>query len=132
LKSTLITHGFSYPRNIEVALQLEENIRKMGCEPQTIAIINGQIKVGLTEEEIRKLAGYPNVLKAGVRELPLVSGSKFWASTTVSATMRIAYSNGLQVFPTGGIGGVHLGPWTYHKTSKSFSRTRMIGYKRRS
>jgi len=126
LESTLITHGFNPPRNVEVALLLEEAARKKGCLPQTIGILNGDIRVGLTEEEIISLAEHKGVLKAGVRELPLVLARKLWASTTVSATMRIATANGIPVFSTGGIGGVHPGAWDVSQDILELSRTRMI------
>ncbi len=126
LESTLITHGFAHPKNIEVALLLEDAARSLGCQPQTIAVLDGQIRVGLTEPEIRDLANRGEVTKAGVRELPLVLASKGTASTTVSATMRIAFNCGIPVFATGGIGGVHPGEWDVSQDILELSRTPMI------
>jgi pseudouridine-5'-phosphate glycosidase len=126
LESTLITHGFSHPKNIEVALLLEDTARSLGCQPQTIAVLDGQIRVGLTEAEIRELASREGVTKAGVRELPLVLASKGYASTTVSATMRIAHNSGIPVFATGGIGGVHPGDWDVSQDILELSRTGMV------
>ncbi len=126
LESTLITHGFSYPKNIEVALLLEDAARSLGCQPQTIAVLAGQIRVGLTEPEIRELASRQGVTKAGVRELPLVLANKGYASTTVSATMRIASNCGIPVFATGGIGGVHPGEWDVSQDILELSRTPMV------
>jgi pseudouridylate synthase len=126
LESTLITHGMPHPKNIEVAFLLEEVVRSEGCEPQTIAILDGKVKVGLSREEIEILAKKPDVLKAGVRELPMVLAQKKWASTTVSATMRIANQNGIPVFSTGGIGGVHPGQWDVSQDILELSRTSMV------
>ncbi len=126
LESTLITHGFAHPKNIEVALLLEDAARGLGCQPQTIAVLDGQIRVGLTEPEIRDLASRTGVTKAGVRELPLVLAARGTASTTVSATMRIASGCGIPVFATGGIGGVHPGDWDVSQDILELSRTAMV------
>ncbi len=126
LNSTLITHGFPNPKNIEVALLLEETARSQGCQPVTIGILAGEIKAGLTRAEIEQLATRQGVVKAGVRELPLVLARREWASTTVSATMRIASQRGLPVFATGGIGGVHPGQWDVSQDILELSRTSMI------
>jgi pseudouridine-5'-phosphate glycosidase len=126
LESTIITHGLPYPRNIEVAFLLEETVRGEGCEPQTIAVIDGKVKVGLSHEDIETLARHPDVLKAGVRELPIVLAQKKWASTTVSATMRIASQSGIPVFSTGGIGGVHPGSWDVSQDILELSRTSLV------
>ncbi len=126
LESTLITHGFPKPTNLEVAMRLEETARKMDCQPQTIAIIAGEVRVGLTPDEITALADHADVLKAGVRELPIVIAQRRWASTTVSATMRIAAERGIPVFATGGIGGVHPGRWDVSQDILELSRTPVV------
>jgi pseudouridine-5'-phosphate glycosidase len=126
LESTLITHGFQQPQNLEVAFLLEETARDAGCQPLTIGIIGGQIRVGLTPQEITQLAEHPDVVKAGVREIPVVMAQGRWASTTVSATMRIASQNGISVFATGGIGGVHPGKWDVSQDIVELSRSRMV------
>lgn len=126
LESTVFTHGFPYPHNIEIALRLEQVAKDNGCQPRTIGIINGEPKIGLSEKEINDLANHENVIKAGVRELPYVIGKNLWASTTVSATMRLAVMHSIKAFATGGIGGVHHGKWDVSQDIMELSRTRII------
>jgi len=111
LESTLITHGLPYPANRETALQMEQAVRDIGAVPATIAIINGSIRVGLSEQEIESLARAPagTVRKCSRRDLPIATGLRENAATTVAGTMIIAHMAGIQVFATGGIGGVHRG-----------------------
>ena len=107
LESTIITHGMPYPTNVEVALAVEEEIRKQGAIPLTTAFINGELKVGLTKEEIEYLGKAKGVVKASRRDIGYVVANKLDASTTVACTMIIAKKFGIKVFATGGIGGVH-------------------------
>ena len=109
LESTIISHGMPFPQNVEMALKVEEIIKSGGVLPATIAIIDGMIKVGLTEEEIKYLAQKEDVLKVSKRDLAYCISKKKTGATTVSATMIIAYMAGINVFATGGIGGVHRG-----------------------
>jgi pseudouridylate synthase len=109
LESTLITHGFAYPRNIEVAQQIEKAVRDNGAVPATIAVLNGQITVGLAEEQLQYLATAKDVRKCSVRDLGIAIGLGLDGSSTVAATMFIAAKVGIRVFATGGIGGVHRG-----------------------
>ncbi|MEL7655632.1 MAG: pseudouridine-5'-phosphate glycosidase [Bacillota bacterium] len=109
LESTIIAHGMPYPKNVETALAVNEVIRKNGAVPATIGIINGRMKVGLTNEEIEYLAKAQNVLKVSRRDLPYVIANKMDGATTVAGTMIIAQMAGIKVFVTGGIGGVHRG-----------------------
>lgn len=114
LESTIISHGMPYPRNLEVAKHVEQTIRDFGAVPATIAIIDGIPKVGLTEKDLLILASAKNshsnpVLKASTKDLAYVYATKATASTTVASTMRIASMAGIDVFATGGIGGVHRG-----------------------
>ncbi|MFT9487596.1 MAG: pseudouridine-5'-phosphate glycosidase [Tepidibacillus sp.] len=109
LESTIITHGMPYPANVETALEVERIIREQGVIPATIAIINGVIKVGLTEEEIKDLAKEKYVVKASRRDLPVILAKKLSGATTVAGTMLVARMAGIKVFVTGGIGGVHRG-----------------------
>ncbi len=109
LESTIISHGMPYPENIKMALRVEEIIRSEGAVPATIAILNGQIKVGLTHEELLELAQSKDVLKVSKRDFGYVLANKKTGATTVSATMLIAEMAGIKVFATGGIGGVHRG-----------------------
>ncbi len=107
LESTIITHGMPYPTNVEVALAVEEEVRKQGAIPLTTAFINGELKVGLTKEEIEYLGKAKGVVKASRRDIGYVVANKLDASTTVACTMIIAKKFGIKVFATGGIGGVH-------------------------
>src|SRR5271165_6191170 len=110
LESTIITHGMPYPRNVETALSVEAAAREMGAIPATIAVIDGRFRVGLDRSEIERLGELTGgVVKASRRDLALVAARKGSAGTTVAATMFIASLAGLEVFATGGIGGVHRG-----------------------
>jgi pseudouridylate synthase len=110
LESTIITHGMAYPRNVETARSVEEAAREMGAVPATIAVIDGRFRVGLNGREIERLGELSGgVVKASRRDLALVAARKGSAGTTVAATMFIASLAGLEVFATGGIGGVHRG-----------------------
>lgn len=107
LESTIISHGMPYPANVETALQVEEEVRKAGAIPATISLKNGQAKVGMTADEIAEFGQSKDVWKVSIRDLPFVLSQKLKGATTVAATMRIAHWAGIQVFATGGIGGVH-------------------------
>ncbi|GLQ07699.1 pseudouridine-5'-phosphate glycosidase [Sneathiella chinensis] len=107
LESTIISHGFPYPKNMDVAAEMEAVIREEGAVPATIAIIRGEIKCGLSAEELEHLAKSDGVLKCSVRDLPVVVGSDRTGATTVASTSYIAERAGIRVFATGGIGGVH-------------------------
>lgn len=111
LESTLITHGFPYPANVETALAMEAAIRAEGAIPATIAVLHGKIKIGLMKEEIERLAelGQAGVRKCSRRDLPIVVGLRQHGATTVAGTMIAAHMAGIKVFATGGIGGVHRG-----------------------
>ena len=109
LESTVIAHGLPFPQNVETALSLEEVVRQEGAVPATIGIIGGALRVGLTLEEIERLATASGVRKVSRRDLPLVVARKEDGGTTVAATMWIAHQAGISVFATGGIGGVHRG-----------------------
>ncbi len=109
LESTIISHGMPYPRNVETALLVEQTIRDNGAIPATIGIIDGDAIVGMTPEEIEEFGKRKGILKASRRDLPVVYAKKYWAATTVATTMIIAAQAGINVFVTGGIGGVHRG-----------------------
>ena len=110
LESTIISHGMPYPKNVETALAVEKIVRDSGAIPATIAIINGEIRVGLSIEDI-ELIGKEGlkVTKTSRRDLPFVIANKQNGATTVAATMICANYAGIKVFATGGIGGVHRG-----------------------
>jgi len=108
LESTIISHGMPYPKNVETAFEAERIIRENGATPATIAILNGVMKVGLTQEEIRHIGQKGlEVIKTSRRDIPILLSKKEDGATTVSATMFIASLAGIKVFATGGIGGVH-------------------------
>lgn len=110
LESTIISHGMPYPQNVETALKVEEIVRQNGAVTATIAVINGRLKAGLSEEEITILGKQGlNVTKVSRRDLPVVVANKQNGATTVAATMIIAELAGIRVFATGGLGGVHRG-----------------------
>ncbi|MFW6270005.1 MAG: pseudouridine-5'-phosphate glycosidase [Bacillota bacterium] len=109
LESTIIAHGMPYPENVQTAIDLENTIRKQGAVPATVGIINGQIKVGLSESEIEDLAKADKVYKVSRRDFPFVLSAKEMGATTVAGTMIAAARAGIEVFVTGGIGGVHKG-----------------------
>lgn len=107
LESTIISHGMPYPQNVETARKVEEIVRSKGAVPATIAILNGKLKVGLTDEELEFLGNAKDVAKVSRRDLPFIVGKGLNGATTVASTMIIAEMAGIKVFVTGGIGGVH-------------------------
>jgi pseudouridine-5'-phosphate glycosidase len=113
LESTIISHGMPYPQNVETALKVERIIRENGAVPATIAILGGRLKAGLTPDEIEYLgkAGQA-VTKASRRDLPVLVAQGKDGATTVTTTMMIAHMAGINIFATGGIGGVHRGAET--------------------
>ena len=113
LESTIISHGMPYPKNVETALMVEDEVRKNGAIPATIAIIKGVPTVGCSREEIEHLgkAGL-SVTKTSRRDIPVVVSKGLDGATTVAATMIFAAMAGVKIFATGGIGGVHRGAET--------------------
>jgi pseudouridine-5'-phosphate glycosidase len=111
LESTLITHGLPYPQNRDTALAMEQAVRDEGAIPATIAILQGKITVGLSQDEVEMLAQMPtgSVRKCSRRDIAIAVGLGETAATTVAGTMIIAHMAGLRIFATGGIGGVHRG-----------------------
>jgi len=109
LESTIISHGLPRPTNIEVALAVEEIVRANGAVPATIAIIDGEIHVGLESNSLDRIANDSAILKASIRDLASVTAKKLSAATTVAATSHIAHAAGISFFATGGLGGVHRG-----------------------
>src|SRR3990167_7922961 len=103
LESTLITHGLPYPHNIETAQACEKIARDNGVTPATIAIMNGKIKIGLSEIELQQLIADKKSIKASVRDLPFALSQNLSAGTTVAATMYCAHKADIRVFATGGI-----------------------------
>ena len=111
LESTIITHGLPRPKNLEVALEVEQIVREAGAIPATIAIIDGVIHVGLEPDQLTRLASDESILKASIRDLAVISTQKKSAATTVAATSHIANLAGISLFATGGLGGVHREAW---------------------
>jgi len=111
LESTLITHGLPYPDNAQTALRMEAAVRESGAVPATIAILKGKISVGISAGEIERLASMQagTVRKCSRRDLPIAVAQGEDGATTVAGTMIVAHMAGIQVFATGGIGGVHRG-----------------------
>lgn len=109
LESTIIAHGMPYPDNLEVAINVERIIRAEGAVPATIAILGGRPHIGIDRDALKHVAESPDMLKASVRDLPIVMAARRDAATTVASTMRLAAMAGIRVFATGGIGGVHRG-----------------------
>jgi len=112
LESTIISHGMPYPQNVEMARGVEQIIRDAGAVPATIAIIGGKICVGLSAEQLELLGTAPDAMKVSRRDLPYALTQEKLGATTVAATMICAQLAGIQVFVTGGIGGVHRGAET--------------------
>jgi pseudouridine-5'-phosphate glycosidase len=108
LESTIITHGLPWPQNLETAKAVEQVVRDCGATPATVAVIDGKLKVGLNGYELERIAELgQQAVKCSRRDLPFMIESRGTAGTTVAATMYIARLAGIQVFATGGIGGVH-------------------------
>ena len=113
LESTIISHGMPYPKNVQTAVAVENTIRENGAVPATIAIIKGRLKVGLTPDELEYFGKKGMAItKTSRRDIPVIVSKGEDGATTVAATMMIAAMAGIQVFATGGIGGVHRGAET--------------------
>ena len=109
LESTIIAHGMPWPQNLQTAREVEDVIRIEGAVPATNAVIDGRIHVGLTDAELQQLAQAPDAMKLSRRDLPFAIATGRLGATTVAATMICAHLAGIEVFVTGGIGGVHRG-----------------------
>ncbi|WP_199272660.1 pseudouridine-5'-phosphate glycosidase [Streptomyces broussonetiae] len=111
LESTIIAHGLPRPRNLQVALELEDAVRQEGAVPATIAVLDGRPRIGLGKEQLERVANEDGMRKLGHRDLPLAVAAGVSGATTVSATAQLAALAGIRVFATGGLGGVHR-EWT--------------------
>jgi len=109
LESTIISHGMPYPQNLDCAKTCEALIREKGAVPATMAILDGRIKVGLTDSDLERLATEKDVLKCSRRDVPYAISAGKNGAATVSATMIMANLAGIKFFATGGVGGVHRG-----------------------
>ncbi|MFJ9735284.1 pseudouridine-5'-phosphate glycosidase [Streptomyces sp. NPDC101171] len=111
LESTIIAHGLPRPRNLAVALELEDVVRQAGAVPATVAVLDGRPRVGLDKGQLERVANEDGIRKLGHRDLPLAVAAGASGATTVSATAQLAALAGVRVFATGGLGGVHR-QWT--------------------
>ena len=109
LESTIISHGLPRPSNLNVAREVEAIVRDHGATPATIAILDGVVHIGLTDEQLVAIANRDDISKASSRDLAVLVASKKSAATTVAATAHLAAQAGIKVFATGGLGGVHRG-----------------------
>ncbi len=112
LESTIISHGMPYPQNVKTALEVEKIIRDNGCIPATIGIIDGIAVVGMNPDEIEEFGKRKGIEKVSRRDVPVIMAKKEWGATTVATTMLFASMANIEVFVTGGIGGVHRGAET--------------------
>ena len=112
LESTILSHGMPYPQNMEFGKQVEQIIRDEGAVPATIAILDGKLKVGLSEEELERMCQDHSIGKVSRRDVPVYLATGKAGATTVATTMLIAEMAGIKIFATGGIGGVHRGAET--------------------
>ncbi len=129
LESTLIAHGLPYPENVKIAKKLESVIREEGAIPATIAVLNGEIHIGLGDDELEYIAKAKDVWKLSTREIPICVAQKRTGATTVSATSYLASQVGIKVFSTGGLGGVHRGvtkTWDISRDLEELSQTEII------
>lgn len=107
LESTIISHGFNYPENLECALTCEKIIREAGAVPATVAIMQGKVRIGLSPADIEFFASTKDILKCSRRDAASIISQKLNGATTVAGTMMFAAMAGIKIFATGGIGGVH-------------------------
>ena len=109
VETTIVSHGLPYPETIETARLLEDMIRSQGAVPATIAILDGKINVGISDDQLEFLGTSKDIVKASRRDLPAVFAKRLHAATTVATTMICANLAGIKIFATGGVGGVHRG-----------------------
>jgi len=127
LESSVISHGLSYPDNLNVARAMEQAIREQGVIPATVAILGGEPIIGLDEGQLEHLAKIQKVRKCSRRDLPIVIGKRLDAGTTVSGSMVLAHQAGIRVLCSGGIGGVHRGhPFDVSADLEELARTPVI------
>lgn len=126
LESTIISHGMPFPDNLAVAMEVEAEVRRHGAVPATIAILNGKICIGLERHALEQFAQASDVMKCSRRDLPFVVSQCKNGATTAAATMIVASMAGIDVFATGGIGGVHRGAentWDVSADLPEFAQT---------
>src|SRR5438874_4357971 len=106
LESTIIAHGLPHPENLRVAREIEAAVRNSGAVPATIAVLGGEVRIGLDDDALERIAAGADIAKCAVRDLPVVCARGADGATTVAATAHLAARAGIPVFATGGIGGV--------------------------
>jgi pseudouridine-5'-phosphate glycosidase len=129
LESTIISHGLPRPQNVEVARDVEAEVRAAGAVPATIAILDGEVRIGLDDAALRRIACDDGVVKASVRDLAAVAAQRGTAATTVASTAHLAAHAGIAVLATGGLGGVHRqarDSWDESADLYTLSRTRIL------
>lgn len=127
LESALLTHGLPFPANLETVQRMEAAIRSEGAEPALIAVVGGQIRIGVEAEDLERLARGRSARKCSVRELPIAAARKEDGGTTVAATAWLAHLAGIRIMVTGGIGGVHRGqPFDVSADLDALARTPLI------
>ena len=109
LESTIISHGLPRPSNLQVAREVEDIVRSHGATPATIAILDGKVLIGLTDDQLIEIANRDDIAKASSRDLAIIAAAGKSAATTVAATAHLAVLAGIHTFATGGLGGVHRG-----------------------
>jgi pseudouridylate synthase len=129
LESTIISHGLPRPDNLRIAREIEQSVRDGGAVPATVAIVDGQPRIGLDDRALERVAGDPNVTKASVRDIAVVAAGGQVGATTVASTAHLAARAGIRVFATGGLGGVHRGAresWDESADLITLSRTPVL------
>lgn len=129
LESTLISHGLPRPQNLEVARHVEAAVREGGAVPATLAVVAGEVRVGLDQAGLEAIASGDEVVKCGVRDLAPVVARGGYGATTVAATAHLAARAGIRLFATGGLGGVHRGArdtWDESADLETLGRTRIV------
>ena len=129
LESTIISHGLPRPENLRVAREVEETVRRQGAVPATIAVLDGDVRIGLSDDELARVADLDDIVKVSVRDIATVVARGGHAATTVAATSHLAHLAGIRVFATGGLGGVHRQAretWDESADLTSLSTTPMI------
>ena len=127
LESTIIAHGLPRPDNLRIAREIEDVVRSRGAIPATIAVIGGEVSVGLDDEALETLANADDVAKCGVRDLAPAVAARVHGATTVAATSHLASLAGIRVFATGGLGGVHRGARDSFDESADLSTLARVG-----
>ena len=129
LESTIISHGLPRPENLRVAREVEETVRRQGAVPATIAFLDGDVRIGISDDELARVADLDDIVKVSVRDIATVVARGGHAATTVAATSHLAHLAGIRVFATGGLGGVHRQAretWDESADLTSLSTTPMI------